>query len=162
MKLMDMTIPGSLNKSFDGRQVAPQLVLELLNHAVWAPNHKLRQPWRFHYIPSGEKLEGLASEMHAHLVVTLPIDHNRSRYDENLAAVFCLIQNMKLLGEERGLSVDVTFPKWMYKRAHCRKLGIPDHENVAAVLDLAYYTNTKETETVPLPPAAALNWSRLS
>jgi nitroreductase len=32
---------------FDSREVEPDLVRELLDTAVWAPNHRLTQPWRF-------------------------------------------------------------------------------------------------------------------
>jgi len=158
MKLMDMTIPRHNNHAFEMRPVPKELVLELLNHAVWAPNHKLREPWRFIYIPYSGKPDWFDKKVPAQLVVTLKSDNSTNRQNEDLAAVFCLIQNFKLLAWERRLGVNVTFHEWMYVPEYCRRLGIPDKEKVAAVLDLAFYSDILETS---LTTPSTLNVSSL-
>ncbi|WP_283657652.1 nitroreductase family protein [Paenibacillus sp. RC343] len=47
MKLSDLVGEMSSPIHFMDRPVPQQLILELLNHAVWAPNDGLREPWRF-------------------------------------------------------------------------------------------------------------------
>ncbi len=36
-------------RQFAERPVFRELILSILEDAVWAPNHKLREPWRFIY-----------------------------------------------------------------------------------------------------------------
>ncbi|WP_239551479.1 nitroreductase family protein [Paenibacillus elgii] len=44
-------------RAFNRTPVPQDLVLQLLNDAVWAPNHGLREPWRFIYVGSAEGRE---------------------------------------------------------------------------------------------------------
>ncbi len=157
MKLKDMTIPQHNNQAFEMRPVSIELVLELLNHAVWAPNHKLREPWRFIYIPYSGKPDWFDNKVPTHLVITLKNDNSKNRQNEDLAAVFCLIQNFKLLAWERRLGVNVTFHEWMYDPEYCCRLGIPDKEKVAAVLELAFYSDTQET-SLAIPSTLNMSW----
>lgn len=39
-------------RTFNRNPVPRELVIQLLNDAVWAPNHGLREPWRFIYVDS--------------------------------------------------------------------------------------------------------------
>ncbi|WP_341280894.1 nitroreductase family protein [Paenibacillus sp. FSL H8-0537] len=34
-------------RKFNTQPLSQETILELMNIAVWAPNHKLREPWRF-------------------------------------------------------------------------------------------------------------------
>jgi len=93
----------------------------------------------------------------AQLVVTLKSDNSTNEQNEDLAAVFCLIQNFKLLAWERRLGINVTFHEWMYVQEYCRRLGIPDKEKVAAVLDLAFYSEILET-SLTTPSTLNVSW----
>jgi nitroreductase len=55
MMLLNKGIEPQNDLRFEERPVPQALVLELLNHAVWAPNHRLREPWRFIYIGDNHK-----------------------------------------------------------------------------------------------------------
>lgn len=52
-------------KRFLPRPVARELVTRLLDAAVWAPNHRLTEPWRFHLLDgaSRERVGALAGEL---------------------------------------------------------------------------------------------------
>lgn len=158
MKLMDRTIASLREQPFDMRPVPQELVLELLNHAVWAPNHRHREPWRFIYDTCSEKHGFLNQQAPAHVVITMNNDHNTHKQNEDLAAVFCLIQNFTLLAWERKLGVNISFYEWMFEREYCRKLGVTDKERIAAVLELGFYSKIPKAPSVP---SAALNWSLL-
>lgn len=43
-------------KQFVDRPVAPELISALLDLAVWAPNHKLTEPWRFYVITGAARI----------------------------------------------------------------------------------------------------------
>lgn len=40
---------------FTGEEASPELLNKVLDVAVWAPNHKLTEPWRFFVLPQGSK-----------------------------------------------------------------------------------------------------------
>lgn len=160
MKLIDWSAEPQSGLSLDDRPVPQALVLELLNHAVWAPNHRLREPWRFLYIARGAAPDFLPRQAPAHLIITIKNDSDPYKRNENLAAVFCLIQNFKLLAWEKKLGANVSFYEWMNDRRHSQKLGVPEKEIIAAVLDLGFYREIPEAMSSASP--AALNWSLLS
>ena len=52
------------HKVFTGAPVADATIAELLELAVWAPNHKYTEPWRFSVV-RGPRLADLAMRVHA-------------------------------------------------------------------------------------------------
>lgn len=95
MKLADTHIASLSSLTLARRPVPQALVLELLNHAVWAPTHRLREPWSFLYISHDNRgqLDFLNKQSSAHLILTMKADNDVHKEDENAAAIFCLIQN---------------------------------------------------------------------
>ncbi|MFB5675813.1 nitroreductase family protein [Paenibacillus terreus] len=160
MKLLDRNIAELSRLGPDHQPVPEELVLKLLNHAVWAPNHRLREPWRFIFVPRNEakKMEWLSHEPGAHLIIVSQNDNDPYKQSENTAAVFCLVQNFQLLAYERGLGVNVIFREWMYDSAACRRLGVMEKERITAVLELGF--GVEQPGAVP-PMPVDLNWSRL-
>ncbi|HZG81646.1 MAG TPA: nitroreductase family protein, partial [Brevibacillus sp.] len=47
----------SIKNGYKPDTVPEKLILELLNDAVYAPNHGLREPWRFLFIPTEKKAQ---------------------------------------------------------------------------------------------------------
>ncbi|MFC4599909.1 hypothetical protein [Cohnella hongkongensis] len=115
-------------------------VLELLETAVWAPNDGLREPWRFLFVDGERRKSALPRhrEGPAHLVVIAKAAGDPHKQEEDLAAVYCLVQNLKLLAGEQGLAVHVHIEDWMYDPGLCQSLGIRANERIAAVLDIGY------------------------
>ncbi|SFI89756.1 nitroreductase family protein [Planctomicrobium piriforme] len=102
-----------------------EIILQAIDVARWAPNHKLTEPWRFHLIgpetaakivdlnariTAAEKGPSAAetkrakwSQIPGWLAVTSLRSADRVRDDENYAAVCCAIQNLTLLLWEQGV-----------------------------------------------------------
>ena len=114
-------------KSFKEDPIDPEEIIELLNIAKWAPNHKLTQPWRFQlytgegkevfagaYIDSQPTVEGEVSEkvlrkaqyykdIPLQLVIIMPEDPRQRTWDEDYGAVSAFIQNFQLAAWDRGI-----------------------------------------------------------
>jgi nitroreductase len=115
---------------FEDSPVSTSAIERMLDAAVWAPNHRLTEPWRFFVLQkdSPERLQAAelaretvlersgdsrraeaASQMvldppYVVYVYCVPGD-NEDQTRENYAAVCCAVQNMALAGVAEGLSV---------------------------------------------------------
>ncbi|CQR57935.1 nitroreductase family protein [Paenibacillus riograndensis] len=136
---------------FSGQPVPRQLVLELLNDAVWAPNDGLREPWRFIYADNGGsgRLSGLQEPAPAYLIVVMKEESDPYKRDEDFAAVCCLLQNFQLLACERRLGVRRTMNDWIYDRKQMNAFGVQDKERIAAVLEIGFW----DGDPGAMPPA---------
>lgn len=140
--------------------VPAALILELLNVAVWAPNHMNRQPWRF-ILVQGEGRKAFANAMvqtysteerekhglkkkeylenvPAHLVVVLKEDPRPKVWDEDYAAVCSLIQNFQLAAWEQGLGVVWKTNNYGYDPRFRQAVGVEAGEKIAGVLHIGY------------------------
>lgn len=152
-----MSITSLLGKGcrpgrFEQKEVEPELILKLLETAVWAPNDGLREPWRFLFVEGekGREAMPLHREAPAHLVVIADAVGDMHKQEEDLAAVFCLIQNMRLLGLEQNIGMLICMDDWIHDSSLRQRLGIRDHERIAAILDIGYAEigdTTKEIHT---------------
>ncbi|WP_254438533.1 nitroreductase [Paenibacillus sp. DCT19] len=99
-------------KKFKKDAVPTDKIIELLDAAVWAPNHKLREPWRF-LLFTGDGRKKLAQAIDAEMgednkfsanikqvpaimLVVLEEDPRQNIWDEDFAAVSALVQNFLL------------------------------------------------------------------
>jgi nitroreductase len=141
MQLIDMVMDKNKALHLQDQPVTQQLVLELLNHAVWAPNHGLREPWRFIYVDNkgGNTMRTLQESASAYLIVVMKEDSNLHKRDEDFAAVCCLIQNFQLLAWEKKLGVRRTRQEWVYDQERCQLFGVQEKELIVSVLELGYY-----------------------
>ncbi|WP_248929988.1 nitroreductase family protein [Paenibacillus hamazuiensis] len=140
--------------------VSAELLTELLNVAIWAPNHGNRQPWRF-VLYTGEGRKGLAEAMletysaeekekygfkkkmafeavPAHLIVILKEDPRQKVWDEDYAAACCLIQNFQLAAWERGLGVVWKTNHFGYDPGFRSAVGVRPGEKIVGVLQIGY------------------------
>lgn len=114
--------------------VSHSLILELLNVAVWAPTHQLREPWRFIWVGSTDEPQSdLATPS---LLVVQLLNSNEHKQMEDLAAVWGLVQNFVFAAEERFLQVRLPTPEWIYNKEQCRRWGVGSHERIVAVLQV--------------------------
>ncbi|MGC5772126.1 nitroreductase family protein [Paenibacillus pabuli] len=154
MKLSDLEGDVESPSEFLDRSVSQELILELLNHAVWAPNDGLREPWRFIFADNlnGDIMQGLQEYAPAYLLVLVREEVDHHKREEDFAAVCCLIQNFRLLAHEQGLGVRSTLHDWMYDRSRAEKFGVLGNERIAAVLELGYGAEQPEGKAeVPEP-----------
>ncbi|WP_374019467.1 nitroreductase [Paenibacillus thiaminolyticus] len=150
---------------FSDRPVDKELVLSLLNDAVWAPNHGLREPWRFIYaaggakdrlvrcvieLVEGTKMRGWDEEQKtkfiqtnlavpAYLIVVMPEDPRPHIWEEDLAAVSALIQNFQLLAWEQGLGMLWHTGDYIYNRKFREISGVQPGEKIVGVLRMGHF-----------------------
>lgn len=115
---------------FQDRPVAKEVVKRLLSTAVWAPNHRLTEPWRFFVVEKSSPIRNTLGDMAYEAsmdrnnnpdraeatrkaqvdppiiiyVYTVP-GANDSATAENYASVCCAVQNISLAGFAEGLAV---------------------------------------------------------
>src|SRR5262249_50726224 len=121
-------------KEFEDREVPPEVVRDLLDLAVLAPNHHLTLPWRF-WVLGPETLERL-------IRVTGDVKLRRSRTavaagivwseddkeaQEDYAATACALQNIMLAARARGLASYWRTPGVFAKPAFGQVLGVPEN-----------------------------------
>ncbi|MBT2290296.1 nitroreductase family protein [Paenibacillus albidus] len=150
MLLANLAMEATGPVCFRNQPVPQELVLELLNHAVWAPNDGLREPWRFIFVDhrNADRMVGLQEPAPAYLIVVMKEEADRYKRDEDFAAVSCLMQNLELLAPEKGLGIRRTLNEWRYDRQRAGTFGVWGNEWIAGVLELGY------AEQVPGRPAA--------
>lgn len=147
-------------RTFKDTPVSDELLLELLNVAIWAPNHENRQPWRF-LLYKGEGRAALADamletysgeervkygkrkreyflEVPVHLVVVLKEDTRQKQWDEDYAAACALIQNFQLAAWEQGLGVVWKTNHYNYEVNFREAIGIQPEEKIVGVLHIGY------------------------
>ncbi|MBE1442445.1 nitroreductase [Paenibacillus sp. OAS669] len=145
---------------FKSDEVPTELLKELLNVAVWAPNHEYREPWRF-ILFQGEGRAKLAQAMvqtysaeerekygnkkmdyflrvPAHLVIVMQEDPRQKVWEEDYAAVCSLIQNFQLAAWEQGLGVVWKTNHYSFEPDFRTAIGIRPGEKIVGVLHIGY------------------------
>jgi nitroreductase len=115
---------------FKDEPVRKSAIEQMLDAAVWAPNHRMTEPWRFFFLEKGCPLRQKAAEL-AHDFILERTDNperaeagrnkvlqpayilyvycvpgeNDEVTQENYAAVCCAAQNISLAGLAEGLAV---------------------------------------------------------
>lgn len=148
-------------KKFKQEPVPMALIQELLDVAVWAPNHKMREPWRFMaFVDEGKEQlvtflqEDKSRGRHAqpmkpakveHLLTTpvfvavvMPVDPRPAIFEEDLAAVSALIQNFQLAAWERGVGVLWNTMSSIYSPELHGQIGVERGEKLVALLQIGY------------------------
>lgn len=154
-----------------------ELIQELLDSAVYAPNHRQTEPWRFTVLTGEARSEYariraamVADNMKAedetkrqqamdgtyqkfsaiplYLLVTMQPHDNPEIREEDYAACACVIQNFLLLAWERNLGTSwKTFKDDPRLRAF---LGLSETEKVVGIIHIGY--SAEEPRSVPRQP----------
>ncbi|MEK4023176.1 nitroreductase family protein [Sporosarcina sp. FSL W7-1283] len=157
-------------KAFKTDPVDVEELIELLNVAKWAPNHKLTEPWRFQlytsngkeqfvqaYIDSQPNTDGEVPErvnrkadyfrnIPLHLVVIMPEDPRQRRWDEDYGAVSTMIQNFQLAAWKRGIGMIWRSNDWIYDPVFREGIGVKPGEKVVATLMIGYPKHIPEPQ----------------
>ncbi len=158
--------------AFTGQTVEPELIVDLLETAVWVPNHRMTEPWRFVLLTgdpatryaeirrdmaletcvstdpetirqTGEGTYQKFSGIPAFLAVIMKDNPNPDIREEDFIACSCLTQNFLLLAWERGLG---TSWKTFKRDSRLRDLlALADDETVVGWLHVGY------PESIPAP-----------
>ncbi|ASS77137.1 nitroreductase [Tumebacillus algifaecis] len=151
--------------SFEDREVPIDLVMEMLETAIWVPNYHLTQPWRF-IISSGQGKRTMAEavrtikemresdpakkqetgERFYSRIMSLPMiitvvmreSTNLITREEDYASTSCVIHNLSLLAWEQGIGmVWETYP-WLLEAVFREAMGILPGEKVLGNLHVGY------------------------
>jgi nitroreductase len=135
-----------------------ETIERLLEAAVWAPNHHLTEPWRFHVVAGearGEMAEavvagldeGQARSIRTKLQRSPAIvilsqrrepDATEERDREDYAACACAAQNLLLAAEASGLAAKWSTGELAESPAAKAYLGLPEHDRIVAYLYVGY------------------------
>ncbi|WP_035186408.1 nitroreductase family protein [Alteribacter aurantiacus] len=155
----------SIKSGYTTEEVKEETVVHLLESAIFAPNHGLREPWRFIFVPAEKKdafIEKLVStfpkekqdnrrhyfsQPAAFLIVVMKEDPRQKQWDENFGAVCSMIQNFQLLAWEQRLGVVWKTNPHIYEPKVHEILNIDKDEKVVGFLHLGYF----KEEDIPAP-----------
>ncbi|PAE92482.1 nitroreductase [Shouchella clausii] len=163
VKAIDELIKGRRSiKKFKPDPVSIEEIVDILEVAKWAPNHKLTEPWRFLlYAEEGknqfvdaflktqagndgkipEKAQKKAAyfrEIPLHLVVVMPEDPRQKTWDEDYGAVCAMIQNIQLAAWARGIGMIWRTNDWIYNPVFREAIGVQPGEKIVATLMIGY------------------------
>ncbi|UOQ50109.1 nitroreductase [Gracilibacillus caseinilyticus] len=166
--------------SYLDKKVSIDQIQQMLETAVWVPNHKMTEPWRFVFLQeeTKQKLAEINRE------VAKAKSHNASKEDlkvigenayqkvmnvpfiffvintlheqeklqeEDYASSSCLLQNFSLLAWEQGLSVFWKSGKLAFCEETAELIGLKDNERVVGQIHVGY--PSKSQTPVPRTPA---------
>ena len=130
-------------------------IIELLDYSVYAPNHKMREPWRFIILEGDGKLKftqkylnevkeeqkdeikkTMEKVFQAPMVVTFVMPKNDNYADEleDLQAISAVIQNFLLLLEDQGYGSFWKTPKYIESDMFKEILGLNTNEIIAGLI----------------------------
>ncbi|MBI15872.1 MAG: hypothetical protein CL782_06500 [Chloroflexi bacterium] len=153
-------------KIFEDKAINNIQIETLLESAIWAPNHRNTEPWRFYVVgknsPARNKIsEGMIALQEQNLEKKLSQDQENKIYnqidsspllifvysligindeitEENYGAVCCAIQNIQLTATGMGLGVGWSTGK-ICKISNLNKIfGITEQLKIAGVLSVGY------------------------
>lgn len=150
----------SIKTGYLQKEVLLELVEQLLEVAVWAPTHGLREPWRFIFVSSEQKegfidqlVQTFPKEMQenrrnyfsqpaAFLIVVMKEDPRQKQWEEDYGAVSSLIQNFQLLAWEQKLGVVWKTNPHIYDPKVRELVGVEPGEKIVGFLHLGYFEET--------------------
>lgn len=140
--------------------IPQEKIIELLNVAVWAPTHGLREPWRFTIIQGSERkrfaqevmktytkedrvkyeqeMTGYYMSTPYHLIISMHEDPRQKQWEEDFAAVCCLIHNLQLAAWEQGIGLVWKTNAYIYAPSFRGAYNIQPGEKIVGVLHIGY------------------------
>lgn len=164
LTVRDAIIQRRSIKLFNGQPVDREELLSIMEDAVWAPNHQLRQPWRF-IVACGKELDDLYSVLKefavpkwkelseedlekqmkklttpgGYVFVVVPEDARQKERLEDFAAASMLVQNIQLLAWDRGIGSCWKTPGYLDNPLFRKALGIQPGERIISMLQVGYF-----------------------
>ena len=147
----------AVKKGYNNKEVTEETVLDLLEDAIWAPTHKMRQPWRFIFVDANHKAdfakkialnypeerqdnrETFLNEPSAFLIVIMEEPEAQKEWDENFGATAAMIQNFWLLAWEQDLGVCWKTNPHIYDPKVKEILNVKDNEKIVGFVHLGYF-----------------------
>jgi len=154
---------------YNDQVVEEKTVKKLLDSAIWAPTHGMRQPWRFIFVGADKKAEfakkvsmtypehmqanreEYLNKPSAILVVIMEEPEAQKQWDENYGATAAMIQNFWLLAWEQQLGVVWKTNPHIYDPEVKEILNVSDNEKIVGFVHLGYFDELPESkERIPV------------
>ncbi|MCM3170941.1 nitroreductase [Paenibacillus sp. MER 99-2] len=154
-------------RQFKSTPVPQELLLSLLNTANWAPNHGLREPWRYIQFSGDSRhlfteavLDALSADdrrryeesrraeyaiIPLHLIVVMKEDPRPKQWIEDFGAVCSWIQSFQLAAWEQGLGVVWKTNAYQFSPNFREMAGVQPGERIVGLLHIGY------PEVIPQP-----------
>jgi nitroreductase len=181
MDVMQAIYARTSVKAFRAEAPDRDIVMELLDAAVRAPNHRLTEPWSFYVLgetskrrfaeirrsnrarrfedpeapevqPALEKAYSGAIETPVLIAVGSLVADDPVQREEDYAATFCAIQNILLAAVSRGLGTYLRTGDVLNEPGLADLLGLPEEHRVVGIIYLGY--PAEEPKPRPRTPAA--------
>ena len=132
-------------KAYSDEPVGRDVVAELLDLAVLAPNHHETEPWRF-WVVGRETLDALAEatgdrkllRSQTAIVVGVQRDPDAQVAEEDYAAVACAIENFMLAARGRGLASFWRTPGVLSLPVVAKLLNVPESVRLIGVVHVGW------------------------
>jgi nitroreductase len=160
-----------------------ETIVELIEAAVWAPNHKMTQPWRFSVVSGSarEELGGIWARAAVSsvaldqrdafvagetkklqrapyvIVVSVRTDDNPIVAEEDFAATAAAVQNLLLAAHAKGLAAAWKSGKICYSGEVKRYLGLDPADRIIALVYLGAVA-TEEPKLKPRDVESVISW----
>ncbi|MDV6379341.1 nitroreductase [Sporosarcina sp. GW1-11] len=151
-------------KNFNGQPIEPEIIPEIIEDAVWAPNHGNRNPWRL-IVAADEQYEQLLEVLKefgvanwkqlsdedldkqmkkftsasAAVFIIVPEDARQKERLEDFAAASMLIQNIQLLAWDRGIGTCWKTPPFLDNPKFRERLDVQPGERIISMLQFGYF-----------------------
>lgn len=146
-------------KKYKEQSVPHELIMQLIDGAVYAPNHKMREPWRFIlFDQEGQNLlrkrymskasdaqsteqEGVFEKLMLApnwIAVIMPTLSDIRDELEDMQACAAMIQNLMLLATEKGLGTQWKTPKLIESDKFKEAVGVNENEIIIALVMIGY------------------------
>lgn len=165
-------------KTYTDRPVPPDEVQVLLDAVVWAPNHRMTEPWRFYVLgPDAQrvyaelraarkaeaatpeaaeavraKVEEQALAVPRIVAVASRLDEDPEIREEDVAATWMGLQNLLLAAWDRGLAGYIRTGAELRRPELREALGVPDDQRILALVQLGEPAEVPDAK--PRTPAA--------
>lgn len=153
-------------RQFNNQPVDTDLLVELLEVASYAPNHKMREPWELimyngdsaqkfvdvmKTMPTPEKFKDMPVEQRmarfeqvpCFIVVSMKMVGSNKDIDEDYAACCAFIQTFQLAAWAKDLGVVWKTDGYIYKDEFKSKIGLSTEEQIVGIMQVGYF------DTVP-------------
>ncbi|MRH44212.1 nitroreductase [Aquibacillus halophilus] len=149
---------------YEDRAVPVEEVKEMLEAAIWVPNHKMTEPWRFVFVhgetkkrvaevnrkigetgntleekkAGGEKAYKKINDVPLLVMVLMEENPNQKLREEDYAATSCVIQNLSLLAWEQGIGMIWKTGAITIHPEFRSIVGVKPGERVVGMLQMGY------------------------
>lgn len=146
--------------SFSDKPVSEEMIVDLLETAKWAPDHGVREPWRFILcLENGkenlleamlaynsqckkpknpEKVRAKIMGPSAHLLVINNAESNQKKWEENFGAASALIQNFQLCAWEQGIGMIWKTGGYVDSDVFKEAMHIDTEETIIGLMQIGY------------------------